>query len=213
MTGDLNMGTNEVTNLPTPAVGTGGDEAASRDYVDTSIDSLFLAAETGDVRMTVDQFITPGWLECDGHTIGNGTSGADHVVPNADLFDLVKLGFGNGGGESFAGGQVVFLPDFRGRSPISRGIGPTTKSGGAGTNHGFGTEDGDEEHTLTVPNMPSHRHNTSAANQLLNSPTGSNPVGIGFAGNPQNVPSQPTGGDGAHNNKSPVLTVLFLIKT
>jgi len=208
MSGNLNMDGNEVENLPTPSVGTGGAEGASRDYVDTSITSLSLSALTGDVRMTIDTTIIAGWLECNGDTIGNGGSGADHVVANADLFDLVKLGFGNGGGESFAGGQTVNLPNFNGRGPINRGIGPTTKSGGAGTNHGFGTEDGDEEHVLTIPEIPAHTHTTKTTTIVFLSTGGADvPVPVGST----NTGS--TGGDGAHNNKSPVLTVLFLIKT
>ena len=206
MVGPLEMGTSVInlTNLPTV-----GTNAANKNYVDNEIFGLALTALTGDIRMTVDQVITVGWLECDGSTIGNGASGATHVVPNAVLFDKVKLGFGNGGGESFAANNTVFLPDFRGRGPISRGPGPTTKDGGAGSNRLFGTEYGDEEHTLTIAEMPSHTHSEIRVGPgQFNHDTGSHFRDTDNS----NTQTGPTGGDGAHNNMSPSLTVLFLIK-
>ncbi len=206
MTENLDMGGNELENLPTPVPFTGGDEAASRDYVDNAIATLSLAAEIGDVRMTVDQTILPGWLECNGETIGNGASGADQVVANALLFDIVKLGFGNTGAESFAGNDTVDLPDFRGRAPISRG------QGSGLTNRVFGTEAGAETHQLTIPEMPSHTHTFDQATNLFNLDTHAHFRYVTLTSRPQ-APTSPTGGDGFHNNMGPSLTVLFLIKT
>ncbi len=209
MSGNLDMDGNEVENLPTPAVGTGGDEGASRDYVDTSIASLSLSALTGDIRMTIDQVITPGWLVCDGALIGNAASGVplDHQLANDALFNIVRLGFGNGGGESFAGNDTVKLPDFRGRPAVSAGTGT-----GLVTNHPFGTFTGEEFHTLTIPEMPAHTHGTDAINNVFNLDTHVHNRRVGF-NPPSIVQTQSTGGDGAHNNVGPALAILFLIKT
>lgn len=79
-----------------------------------------------------------GWLICDGRSLNRNTYAA--------LFAIIGTNFGSASGSSFN------LPDCRGR--VLGGIGQ-----GAGlSNRTIGQSVGEETHTLTTSEMPSHNH-------------------------------------------------------
>ncbi len=88
--------------------------------------------DTGDIKMTIRASQT-GWLLCNGDTIGNAASGADHADADLeDLFNFVKAVAPNAGSEIFGNGDTVALPDMRGLYPVGMPAGGTL-GGGAGT--------------------------------------------------------------------------------
>src|SRR5207245_2830217 len=102
------------------------------------------------------------------------------------------------------------LPDLRGRTPIHVGSG-----------HTLGERGGEQAHTLTISETPTHIHNLQAQPAAGN---GADPTNSFFAdialknyGAPQNlVPLAPTsvgnvGGSQAHLNMQPFLTLSFCI--
>lgn len=135
-----------------------------------------------------------GWLIC------NGTS-----FSSSDYPDLATV----------LGGTT--LPNFSGRFPL--GVGNSGTSGS--TNHNIGTNGGEEKHTLSISEMPSHSHD---AGSLSTSQPYLSQVGSGdqdkrdgggtklfeytsISGNTASV------GDGqAHNNMPPFYTINFIIK-
>jgi microcystin-dependent protein len=138
-----------------------------------------------------------GYLMCDG---------SSYVFSDyPELFAQIGYYWG-GSGDNFN------VPSLINRVPV-----------GAGGDFTMGDVGGEETHTLTVTEMPSHTHAdlghshgipfvTSFATQegvgvgrLLNVPLVPNSTDIGFANN------QNTGGDGAHNNMQPYIAMHYII--
>ena len=120
----------------------------------------------GDIRFTARPEPAEGWVFLVGQSVGNETSGA--VLAGNDfeeLFELARAWAPNTGAEDFASGDVVTLPDMRGR--VMAGV---DSMGGVDANRltdpladqvGGGT--GAETHQLTESEMPSHSHGMSNA--------------------------------------------------
>ncbi len=148
----------------------------------------------GTVQMFAGNAIPAGWLECNGQAVNRGTFAA--------LFAAIGTTWGAGNGTT-----TFNLPDLRGRGPIGAGQGTGL------TNRALGAKGGEEMHTLTVAEMPSHTH---AIND------GSTDTGRNFG--PNGVfTNQSTyahvrlmlaeGGNQPHNNMQPFTSVRFIIKT
>jgi microcystin-dependent protein len=102
-------------------------------------DSTGQIAPVGHMVLFAGTTAPEGWLLCDGQAV----SRSKYV----SLFEVVGSTWGNGDG------TLTFnLPDMRGRAPIGAG------QGSGLTNRALGQQVGAETHTLTVPQMPSHRH-------------------------------------------------------
>jgi microcystin-dependent protein len=118
----------------------------------------------------------------------------------APLFTLWGTTYGAGDGTTTFG-----LPDWRGRSLIGAGLGVYSGA----TTHALGQTIGEETHTLTVAEMPSHSHsydNTGTAGGGSNTITeGPARVGTGIA-------IQNTGGGGAHNTYHPVFATNWIVR-
>ena len=155
----------------------------------------------GEIRLLPFNFEPSGWAFCNGQLLS--------ISENDTLFSLIGTTYGGDGIATFA------LPDLRSRAPVHRG----TRPGGA--THTIGENGGVEQVTLTLPQLPSHNHQTSAASTVGDSQTPArNYVSADAAGrispysdtkNTQTVPPTPAGGNQAHNNMPPFLAIHFCI--
>ena len=86
----------------------------------------------GEIRMFSFNFVPKGWAACNGQLLP--------INSNQALFSLLGTYYGGNGQNSFA------LPDLRGRAPMHTADGTPGQRGGA------------VSHTLTLAEMPAHRH-------------------------------------------------------
>lgn len=149
-----------------------------------------------EIRLMSFVFAPKGWALCNGQLLP--------INQNQALFSLLGTTFGGDGRVNFA------LPDLRSRVPIHVGSG-----------HTLGERAGEQAHTLTVAEMPTHTHalhGSTTATGGTDNPTGnylgsaSNlyhaPVGL-TSMNPGTITN--TGGGQAHLNMQPFLTLSFCI--
>ena len=150
-----------------------------------------------EIRLMSFVFAPKGWALCNGQLLP--------INQNQGLFSLLGTTFGGDGRVNFA------LPDLRGRTPIHVGNG-----------HTLGERGGEQAHTLSISEIPTHTHTLTVSNDnattsapnasvlmaqasvdMYRSPT--NLVALG-AGSIANV-----GGSQAHLNMQPFLTLSFCI--
>lgn len=153
-----------------------------------------------------------GWVLADGGSIGNAASGATNRA-NADteaLFTLiynsmadpqapVSGGRGAGAAADFALNKNITIPDLRGKSAFGRGGVKPAIQGDSG---------GLEDVTLTIPEIPPHDHDFTAAISSSNLDAGPFPATI-LSGTTQTTM---TGGGNAHENMPPWVSVSYVIK-
>ena len=97
-----------------------------------------------EVRIVGFNFAPRGWAFCDGQILP--------INQNQSLYSLLGTTYGGDGRTSFA------LPDMRGRTPMHVGNG-----------HREGQKSGEETHTLSEAEMPSHDHVAMATTNNGNS--------------------------------------------
>ena len=165
-------------------------------------------------------FAPRGWAYCNGQLLA--------ISSNNALFSLIGTTYGGDGRTTFA------LPDLRGRVPIGAGHGPGL------SNHALGSRGGLEAVRLHQSELPSHTHGISqlSAHMKASSALGTYPIpnedtntlgalniprisgatlysnrtldinlrGAGLSGEIAHV-----GGDEAHDNRQPYLTVNHII--
>lgn len=154
----------------------------------------------GEVKLISWNFPPKGWAFCNGALLP--------INQNQALFSLLGTQYGGDGRVTFG------LPDMRGRAPLHTGSGFI-----------IGQIGGEENHTLTLQEMPTHNHtvpSTSTAGNITkplapavpaqNAPNqlyaGTNPV-TGVTMNPAMV--QTVGGNQAHPNMQPFLVLNYVI--
>ena len=134
-----------------------------------------------------------GWLLCNGETVSRETY--------KTLFEIIRTTFGNGDSTT-----TFTLPDMRGRISVAAGT-------GAGlTNRVLGAVGGEENHLLTINEIPSHTHTYDKQNgvQNIDAP---NATGITAADEIiSSVNSGATGGGAAHNVMQPYIVLNHIIK-
>jgi microcystin-dependent protein len=125
------------------------------------------------------------------------------INQNQGLFSLLGTTYGGNGQTDFR------LPDLRGRVPIHEGSG-----------HLLGESGGEQNHTLSLSELPLHTHsaNGTSANGTSPAPTGNvlaqalnayhSPSNL-IAINPGTVTN--VGGSQPHENRQPFLTLSFCI--
>lgn len=153
-----------------------------------------------EIRIVSFNFAPKGWALANGQLLP--------INQNQALFSLLGTTFGGDGRVNFA------LPDFRGRTPIHVGSG-----------HTLGERGGEQAHTLSISEIPSHTHNVSAIDNTSITNT-NNPTGTFFSNTQPNTIYTSTisnltalnpatvgnvGGSQAHLNMQPFLTLNFCI--
>ena len=151
-----------------------------------------------EIRIMSFVFAPKGWALCNGQLLP--------INQNQALFSLLGTTFGGDGRVNFA------LPDLRGRAPIHVGSG-----------HTLGEQGGEQAHTLSIAELPTHTHVANAISTTRRQPSlsGSNVLAGGSANlyNPARrawphcMPATVTnvGGSQAHLNMQPFLTLSFCI--
>jgi microcystin-dependent protein len=154
-----------------------------------------------EIRIMSFEFAPKGWALCNGQLMP--------INQNQALFSLLGTTFGGDGRINFA------LPDLRGRSQLHVGSGFT-----------LGQKGGEQAHTITISELPTHTHVLSASNTNGDAPVPfSNNQGNVLAANPSalyNPTSHPlvamnagsvtnVGGSQAHLNMQPFLVLSFCI--
>lgn len=159
-------------------------------------------AYLGEIRLVSFSFAPKGWASCNGQLL--------NISQNSALFSLLGTTYGGDGTTTFA------LPDMRGRMAIGAG------QGSGLSNRALGESGGEETHTLTVNELPSHSHSLSADSTVGTSAT---PKGSYMAKNAAGIPSYgsnpnanmnsgaigTTGGSQGFNVMQPYLTLHYII--
>ncbi len=148
-----------------------------------------------EIRIMSFVFAPKGWALANGQLLP--------INQNQALFSLLGTTFGGDGRVNFA------LPDLRGRTPIHVGSG-----------HTLGEKGGEQAHTISIAELPTHTHvfNASQANATVPVPTGnvfgtSNNMYAAATNLTSITPATitNTGGSQAHLNMQPFLTLSFCI--
>jgi microcystin-dependent protein len=124
----------------------------------------------GEIRLFPYQQVPRGWAVCKGQELS--------IASNQALFAILGNVYGGNGSTTFA------LPNLVGRTPVHVGEGVT-----------LGELAGEEEHTLSVNEMPTHVHEVRASND-----DASNPI-------PENRAWAKTGNTLAYSTEAPNTTL------
>lgn len=149
----------------------------------------------GEIKIISFNFPPKGWAFCNGQLLP--------INQNQALFSILGTTYGGDGRTTFG------LPNLQGRIPIHVGSGFT-----------LGQRGGEETHTLSISETPTHIHTVNASSAAASAST---PLGNLWAdGSKNNFAATPnttmapqsigsTGGSQAHNNLSPYLVLNFVI--
>jgi microcystin-dependent protein len=154
-----------------------------------------------EIRIMSFGFAPKGWALCNGQLLP--------INQNQALFSLLGTTYGGDGRTTFA------LPNLQGNVPIHMGQGFT-----------LGQKGGEQAHTLSIAELPTHVHTATASSTQAPAGVGSTPnntkilaqakgsflygpMGISVAMDPREIGN--TGGSQAHVNMQPFLTLNFSI--
>ena len=151
-----------------------------------------------EIRIMSFVFAPKGWALCNGQLLP--------INQNQGLFSLLGTTFGGDGRVNFA------LPDLRGRTPIH-----------VGGSHTLGERGGEQAHTLSIAEIPTHTHVMQAASGPATTAIPTNALVPATSQNYEAYRSASaltsmaagsvtnTGGSQAHLNMQPFLTLSFCV--
>lgn len=148
-----------------------------------------------EIRLFSFNFPPKGWAFCNGELLP--------INQNQTLFSLLGTTFGGDGQVNFA------LPDLRGRVPLHVGSG-----------HTLGERGGEQAHTLSIGELPSHTHSLNGSgNVAVLKTVENNTWATTMASTYHKTPDcamdsaalTNDGGSQAHENRQPFLTLNYCI--
>jgi microcystin-dependent protein len=149
-----------------------------------------------EIRVMSFVFAPKGWALCNGELLP--------INQNQGLFSLLGTTFGGDGRVNFG------LPDLRGRTPIH-----------VGSSHTLGERGGEQAHTLSIAELPTHTHVAQATSatgtQLIPATNLLATNNLPFYRTPDSLVAMAPGtignigGSQAHLNMQPFLTLSFCI--
>ena len=132
-----------------------------------------------------------GWLICDGSLVSRTTY--------SELFAVIGETYGAGDGSTTFG-----LPNLNGRVIIGMDV---------NNDYGLGDEGGEETHTLTIDEIPSHSHSFKDFWNNVSIGSGSYKANLAcWSGSGATWGTNNSGGGLAHNNMQPYLVCNYIIK-
>lgn len=151
----------------------------------------------GEIRIVSFNFAPKGWAFCNGQLLP--------INQNQALFSLLGTTYGGDGRVNFA------LPNLQGHTPIHMGNG-----------HTLGERGGEQAHTLSVTELPTHTHAAHAQSAVGDAVAPSldvvlaSPLNLSYGPPVDLVPLASSsmsnaGGSQPHNNMQPYLTLSFCI--
>ena len=156
----------------------------------------------GEIKLFAGSYAPQGWIFCHGQTLS--------IAQNQPLFMVIGTTYGGNGVNTFQ------LPNLQGRVPIHFGQGPGL------TARTLGEMGGEANHTLTLGEMPAHRHvargNTAAGSsaspvgQVAARHAGATPLYAATADSDMGAGALTTAGGGQpHANLQPYLVLTYII--
>ncbi len=162
----------------------------------------------GQLQPYAFNFAPKGWAFCDGQILS--------IAQSSALFALLGTTYGGNGVQTFA------LPDLRGRVPVHFG----TSQGGE--NFTLGEIAGSETVSLNITQLPSHQHAFMGSSADATSASAANGSALATAKRGSQTPNNfygpmsppqplnpgsigPIGGNQAHDNMQPYLTINWSI--
>jgi microcystin-dependent protein len=150
-----------------------------------------------EIRIMSFNFAPKGWATCDGQLLP--------INQNQALFSLLGTTYGGDGRVNFG------LPNLDGRTPIHTGSG-----------HTLGERGGEQAHTLSISEIPTHVHSAIASSTVGTAPLPTGNFLAQEARKPYAAPDNNlvamnaatignTGGSQAHLNMQPFLVLNFCI--
>jgi microcystin-dependent protein len=178
-------------NIPT--LDTRMTDAEGRlDNIETVLSTPANMTPTGAISPFGGSSAPAGWLLCNGAAVSRTTY--------ADLFGVIGTTFGTGDGST-----TFNLPNLNGRVPVGAGLGTGL------TNRVLGATGGEEDHVLTVDEIPQHNHTMGVFNRTSGLPAWE--WGTDQAdGALESSTTGSTGSGDAHNNMQPYLVTQYIIK-
>ena len=139
-----------------------------------------------------------GWFECDGRLL--------NTLSYMDLFQAI--------GYTYGGSDASFnIPDIRGRVPVGAGTGSNL------TGRALASMGGEERHTLSVNEMPSHTHGLTRRSNpddgaydkdnVFENESSAATTDRGISGT---ISTFSAGSDASHNIMQPFIVLRYLIK-